>query len=348
MTRSEREDTPGAWHHVMNRGIAKRTLFESEVDIRTFLSRLACAARAGRVEVHAFCILTTHFHLLLRSPQGRLSEALHHVQNSYSRWFNRSRKRDGPLYRARFRSKRVDSLAYRFQLVRYIDSNPVSAGLVEDPQLYPHGSAARYREEHGPPWLQRGWVQSVVTQVCRTPQYRPTDYLRVFGEPPPQGARRLVERRIEMQGPASDALDDLIGAAPPRVLEWMRRKALLADGTDVGLPVCDAPDVSAVVIESRGGNGEHGGEARRAAEEDWDALEVGLLRDLCGVTLAEAAQRTGSSVSGASRRESRHRRALLENDTYATRAGELASRALELSHRLRRDVLEKMRESGVR
>jgi hypothetical protein len=141
-----------------------------------------------------------------------------------------------------------------------------------------------------------------------------------------------------MQGPASDALDDLIGAAPPRVLEWMRRKALLADGTDVGLPVCDAPDVSAVVIESRGGNGEHGGEARRAAEEDWDALEVGLLRDLCGVTLAEAAQRTGSSVSGASRRESRHRRALLENDTYATRAGELASRALELSHRLRRDV----------
>src|SRR6185369_9941718 len=129
---------PGAWHHVMNRGIAKRTLFESEVDIRTFLSRLACAARAGRVEVHAFCILTTHFHLLLRSPQGRLSEALHHVQNSYSRWFNRSRKRDGPLYRARFRSKRVDSLAYRFQLVRYIDSNPVSAGLVEDPQQYPH------------------------------------------------------------------------------------------------------------------------------------------------------------------------------------------------------------------
>ena len=48
----------------MNRGIAKRTLFETERDIRFFLSRLAKAVRAGRIEIHCFCILTTHFHLL--------------------------------------------------------------------------------------------------------------------------------------------------------------------------------------------------------------------------------------------------------------------------------------------
>ena len=123
MGRHARFDAPGAWHHVMNRGIAKRTLFENELDIRTFLSRLALTVRVGKLEVHSYCVLTTHFHLLLRSPEEQLSSALQVIQNSYSRWFNRSRKRDGPLYRGRFRSKRVDSEDYRLNLVRYIDEN---------------------------------------------------------------------------------------------------------------------------------------------------------------------------------------------------------------------------------
>lgn len=338
MTRSEREDAPGAWHHVMNRGIAKRTLFESEVDIRTFLSRLACAARAKTIEVHAFCLLTTHFHLLLRSPAGRLSEGLHHVQNSYSRWFNRSRKRDGPLYRARFRSKRVDSLAYRYQLVRYIDANPVLAGLVEDPGTYPHGSASLYRKSSGPLWLERGWVHSIVTHACRARQYCPSDYPRVFGSVPPEGACRLIECRIELQGPATDALDDLIGAAPRRVVEWMQRKALLADGTSVGLPVCDAADVSAAVAEWRAREREWRVEELGPLMNAWDAVEVGLLRDLCGVTLSEAAQRTRTSISGALRREAKHRRALMDSEAYAERASLLVSQALECSHRLRWDL----------
>jgi len=158
MTRSERIDEPGTWHHVMNRGIARRTLFETELDIRTFLAGLACTVRAGHLEVHSFCILTTHFHMLVRSPKGHLSNALHGIQNRYSRWFNRSRKRDGPLFRSRFRSKRVDSFGYRWQLVRYIDANPVMARLVEDPRSYPHGSASMYQSPIGPRWLERSWI----------------------------------------------------------------------------------------------------------------------------------------------------------------------------------------------
>jgi REP element-mobilizing transposase RayT len=335
MTRSERDDAPDTWHHVMNRGIAKRTLFETEADIRTFLSRLACAVRSRTLEVHAFCVLTTHFHLLVRSPEGRLSEGLHHVQNSYSRWFNRSRKRDGPLYRARFRSKRVDSLAYRFQLVRYIDANPVLARLVEDPRNYPHGSASCYSTARGPIWLERRWVEGAVAHACHAARYEPHDYSRVFGEIPPEGVGRLLDRRIEMQGQGMDVLDDLIDAAPERVLEWMRRKAQLADGTRVGLPVCDPEAVAAIVAEARGSEGDWRVAEPGATSDVWAAVEVGLLRDLCGATLAEAAQRTGTSISSAHRREARHRLALSESEFYATRASTLASRALERCHRLR-------------
>ena len=70
MARRNRCDTPGSWHHVVNRGIAKRPLFEDRDDIRYFLSRLAHEVRRGRIEVHAYCILTTHYHLLVRSPRG--------------------------------------------------------------------------------------------------------------------------------------------------------------------------------------------------------------------------------------------------------------------------------------
>ncbi len=324
----------------MNRGIAKRTLFENELDIRTFLSRLALSVRAEALEVHAYCILTTHFHLLLRSPDERLSEALQLVQNSYSRWFNRSRRRDGPLYRARFRSKRVDSEEYRFHLVRYIDANAVQAGLAETPAAYPHSSAHHYAQPRGPIWLQRGWVESMVRRRARRAEYAPADYAGTFGAPLAEGLRRLVERRIELQSAGLDPLDDLIGAAPLQVLEWMRRKARLADGTEVGLPVCDGADVSAIVAGERAMAGDWRLGGRGPQQDGWRVIEVALLRELCGATLAEAGERTGTTINGAALRQARHRRALEEDSEYATRVSELAARAMERCHGL-------ARESGV-
>jgi hypothetical protein len=65
----------------MNRGIARRTVFENDADVRYFLAQLARAVRAGGIEVHAYCLMTTHFHLLVRSPAGGLSTAMRAVQN---------------------------------------------------------------------------------------------------------------------------------------------------------------------------------------------------------------------------------------------------------------------------
>jgi REP element-mobilizing transposase RayT len=128
LARQPRVDQPGSWHHVINRGIAKRPLFESRSDVRFFLARLVRQIRLGRIEVHAYCFMTTHFHLLVRSPLGELSEAMRRVQNEHSRRFNRRKKRDGALIRGRFFSRPVRSLQYRRALVRYIDANPSAAG----------------------------------------------------------------------------------------------------------------------------------------------------------------------------------------------------------------------------
>lgn len=335
MARHARNDSPGSWHHVMNRGIAKRTLFESELDIRTFLARLACSVRAGRIELHAFCVLTTHFHLLVRSPEERLSETMQLVQNGYSRWFNRSRHRDGPLYRGRFRSKRVDSEEYQVDLLRYIDDNAVSARLSETPGAYPHSSAFHYAQSRGPIWLERSWVEAFVMRRTHAREYAPADYAAAFGAPLPEGLRRLVECRIEMQSAGLDPLGDLIGAAPAQVLEWMRRKAQLADGTEVGLPVCDDADVAAVVADARAARGDWALSNLGRPSDAWKVAEVALLRELCGSTFVEAGRRTGTSTNGARMRFERHRRALAKDEAYAATVGELAARALRCCHGLR-------------
>jgi len=158
MGRPHRQDAPNSWHHVMNRGLARRTVFETRADSRTFQALLACGVRSGRIQVHAFTILTTHYHLLVRSLRGELSEAMRLIQNNYVRWFNRTRRRDGALFRGRFTSRPVDSDEYFTNLVRYIDHNPVAAGLCENPADYPHGSARHYAKERGPPWLERASV----------------------------------------------------------------------------------------------------------------------------------------------------------------------------------------------
>jgi len=94
----------------MNRAVARRSLFETREDIRFFLAGVVRSIRRGELEVHSWCVLTTHFHMLVRSPKGQLSEAMRRIQNSYARYFNRKRRRDGPLHRGRFTSKPVESL----------------------------------------------------------------------------------------------------------------------------------------------------------------------------------------------------------------------------------------------
>ena len=165
MPRAPREDSPGSWHHVINRAIARRTLLERREDFRFFLAQLARSVHRGEVEVHAFSLMGTHYHLLLRCPDGDLGKAMQRIQLAYSRWFNRSRKRDGSLVRGRYFSKRVDSVEYAHALVRYIDANPVKAGVVGNAALYPYGSAFHYARCAGPPWLERSWIEEVVRLV---------------------------------------------------------------------------------------------------------------------------------------------------------------------------------------
>ena len=332
MTRRNRCDQPGSWHHVVNRGLARRPLFEDRHDVRFFLSRLAREVRRGRLEIHAYCVLTTHFHLLVRSPLGELSEAMRRAQNEHSRMFNRRRRRDGTLIRGRYLSKPVDSLEYRWNLVRYIDQNPVRAGLSSEPWQYPWCSAAHYIHTSGPSWLERGWVEGRIRSVSNEDRFHGKSYARVLGPNLPEGSCRLIEQRLESSTSGPDDLDDLIGSAPDRVRDWMMRKARLADGSSLGVAVCDVTSVQRAIESERQARGPWDLRPRNRSRCGWELAEVGLLRTLAGIAHQRIASTTGTTLSGVRRRLEIHCELLESDATYRGRIGELGARALSLCH----------------
>jgi REP element-mobilizing transposase RayT len=301
-------------------------MFERREDFRYFLALLACAVRRKELEVHAYSLMATHFHLLVRSPAGRLAEAMHHVQLAYSRRFNRTRRRDGPLVRSRFRSKPVRSLRYRRVLVAYIDANAPSAGLVNHAIEYPFGSARHYARVGGPPWLERGWVESEVTRRLGLDEYCPERYVEVFGRGVDGSVARFVERRLAAHE-IDDPLDDLVRSAPGRVLSWMRRKAELADGTSPGLALAPLEFLDQVLLEARSENWIVAGGGR--GRDGWPVARVGLARDLCGASLAEMSEREGLASSSISKLHGLHRGLLVRDALYGRRIDDLARRVLE-------------------
>lgn len=309
----------------MNRGIAKRTMFERREDIEIFLDEVGESTARGEIDVHAYCVMGTHYHMLVRSPCGELAAAMQRVQTEYSRWFNRLRRRDGPLVRGRYAARLVDSMRYRRVVVSYIDRNPISARIVGRAADYPHGSARAYSGLcAGAAWLNRTWIESCVRADLGLERYEPERYDRVFGGLPDSLAR-VVEARWSSRA-VEDPLDDLVASSSSRIVEWMRRKAKLADGTVPGLPVIDAVALEEAIRHVANRTDPSW---RVGKQDGWELIRLGLGRELRGESLELLGTQVGKSVATVSKACRRHR-LLLEDDDYAQRVAHVAERALAM------------------
>ena len=143
MPRKLRDDYEGAWHHVMNRGIDHARIFD-EVAAGIFLIELRDASALHRTQVHAYCILPNHYHLLLHTPEAGLSAAMQQLSSRFTQAVNRYRERDGPLFKGRFRSVAIKDDAHLAKVSQYIHLNPVEAGLAAVPEQWRWSSAAAY------------------------------------------------------------------------------------------------------------------------------------------------------------------------------------------------------------
>jgi REP element-mobilizing transposase RayT len=154
MARPLRIDLDDGWHHVMNRGADRRAVFLEDSDRIEFGTRLCDIYDRFGVETHAYCLMTTHYHLLLHCPNGGLSEAMQRLGSMYTRHLNDRVGRDGALFRGRFHSRLVVDDAQLISTIRYIHRNALDLPGVNGVEQYRWSSHRAYLgHRQAPPWL---------------------------------------------------------------------------------------------------------------------------------------------------------------------------------------------------
>lgn len=155
MSRPLRIEYPDAWYHVMNRGANRLKTFKESEDYDMFLRVIEEACTLFNVSLSAYCLMNNHYHLLIRTPEGNISRFMRHVNGVYTQRFNRKYKRDGSLFRGRFKAILIQADEYLTQVVKYIHNNPVKARVVNAREKYKWSSHLAYLKGKSPKeWLE--------------------------------------------------------------------------------------------------------------------------------------------------------------------------------------------------
>lgn len=125
MARALRIQYPGAYYHVTCRGNERREIYKDEEDRKVFKEKLKQSLSVYGVELPGYVMMSNHFHLLLQTPQGNLSEFMRHFNISYTSAYNRRHNRIGHLYQARYKAFLIDADNYLLAVSRYMHLNPI-------------------------------------------------------------------------------------------------------------------------------------------------------------------------------------------------------------------------------
>lgn len=141
MARLPRFAIPDQPQHIIQRGNNRQAIFAAEADYQFFREALIEAANEQGLAVHAYVFMTNHVHLLASPETGQaIGKVFQSLGRRYVRYFNVAYGRSGTLWEGRYRATVVDSERYLLTLMRYIELNPVRAGMVSEPGKYPWSS----------------------------------------------------------------------------------------------------------------------------------------------------------------------------------------------------------------
>lgn len=155
MARPLRITYPGAFYHIVNRGLEQRIVFADKTDYGSFLALLERLHPSFGFWVHSYCLMTNHYHLYLETPQGHLPRLMQQLDSRYTQQFNRRHGRIGPLFQGRYKALLVDKAEYSLAVSRYIHLNPVKAKLVRKPEDYAWSSYATFLGRRPPATFQK-------------------------------------------------------------------------------------------------------------------------------------------------------------------------------------------------
>ena len=145
MPRKNRTESPTGVYHWINRGITKKDLFHKAPDYGFFVKLLKEYKTIYDIQIYHYCLMTNHVHLLISAPSTyELSKFSQYVQRRYAYYYSKTYHWGGGIFQGRYKSLPVDKDTYLLECGRYIERNPLKAGLAEDPGAYPYSSHRYY------------------------------------------------------------------------------------------------------------------------------------------------------------------------------------------------------------
>jgi REP element-mobilizing transposase RayT len=153
LARPPRLEVSEALYHATARGNERRALFRVDADRQEYLSLLATCREKFRFQLLAYCLMTNHVHLVIRTGAEPLARIMARLHSIYAQWFNRRHDRVGHLFQGRYKACLVRDDRYLHALLRYVHRNPVSARIVPRAADYNWSSDRFLRSGEGPAWL---------------------------------------------------------------------------------------------------------------------------------------------------------------------------------------------------
>jgi REP element-mobilizing transposase RayT len=177
--RPPRLQIPGAAYHVTARAVAGRSLFREDGDWIHFLTLLAKVVKRRDWVCGAYCLMTTHYHLVVRTPEADLASGIQSLNACYAQEFNRRHGLEGHVFLRRYQSVMIEREAHLLELGRYLPTNPVRAGLCAKAEDWPWSSYPALLGLCSPPaFLSPGWLLELFGRDRQTAARR----LRAFVE----------------------------------------------------------------------------------------------------------------------------------------------------------------------
>ncbi len=140
MPRYKRIREPGLLHHLMSRGNGRMPIFLDDTDYLKFLYILSDVLDEYDIDCWDSCVMPNHYHLAIMNHEPNLPEAMRHLNGEYGIWWNARHGHVGHVFQGRYKDQIVQRENYLLNLITYIALNPVRAGLVEAPELWPWSS----------------------------------------------------------------------------------------------------------------------------------------------------------------------------------------------------------------
>lgn len=154
MARPLRIEFAGALYHVTARGDRREAIYEDDDDRQAFLRVLGEVVSDFNWVCHAYCLMSNHYHLVIETPDGNLSQGMRQLNGVFTQASNRRHRRTGHLFQGRYKGILVDKDSYLLELARYVVLNPVRARMVGTPADWSWSSyRAMVGEAAVPAWL---------------------------------------------------------------------------------------------------------------------------------------------------------------------------------------------------